>query len=147
MIKLNSNGYVNSIGHKKIIAAANHFIGLLLSKTVAKNTEVVISLKKLPKEFNGFCQINDKEPNPYNPKSFLIEINGLINIVDMIKTLSHEFVHLRQFRTKELGYRDSYTTFRGVAYRANLPYRQHPWEKEAYKLEKSLLKSYLKTVV
>lgn len=142
MIKINFNGRVHPKNRAIIRKAADYFMQELLPSRKANNTFLEIRFLKMTTDFNGFCHIHDDEENDYSPKSFNIDMNGDLSLDDTLETLAHEMVHMRQFRNKELCYREAYTKFNGVAYSINMPYKKQPWEKEAYKLEKKLVKSF-----
>ena len=144
MIKINFNGHVPAKNQAVIRNAASYFMQELLPTRKANNTFLQVRFLKMTPDFNGFCQIHEDEENDYNPKMFTIDMNGKLSIEDMIETLAHEMVHMRQFRNKELGYREKHTNFNGTAYSINMPYKKQPWEKEAYKLEKTLSKKFFK---
>ena len=144
MIKINFNGRVPAQNRALVRKAADYFMQELLPIRKANNTFLEIRFLKMTSDFNGFCQIHEDEDNDYSPKSFSIDMNSSLSLDDMIETLAHEMVHMRQFRNKELGYRESFTRFNGVAYSINMPYKKQPWEKEAYKLEKKLTKKFFK---
>lgn len=143
MMKINFNGYVRGKNRATIREAAQFFLQELLGSRKAGNTQLDLRFRKLRCGASGYCQIHDDEDNNYSPKMFTIDINGNLSIKEMLETLAHEMVHLRQFRNKELGYRENYTLYRGTAYRIDLPYDKEPWEKEAYKLEKVLVEKFV----
>jgi len=147
MIKINFNGHVPAKNQTVLRSAADYFMQELLSARKINNTFLQIRFLKMTDDFNGFCHVHDDEENDNNPKMFNIDVNSKLSIQDMIETIAHEMVHMRQFRNKELVYRDKFTRFNGVAYSVNMPYKKHPWEKEAYKLEKTLSKKFLKECV
>lgn len=67
-----------------------------------------------------------------------IEIKRLYNRDEMLQNLAHELVHAKQYITGQLD--PDLNTWQRKTY--NLPYRQQPWEVEAYKLEEELFKTY-----
>ena len=146
MIKINFNGRVLPKNRAIIRQAADYFMQELLPTRKVNNTFLEIRFLKMTSDFNGFCQIHDDEDNFYSPKSFSIDMNGNLSLKDMIETLAHEMVHMRQFRNKELCYREAFTKFNGIAYSINMPYKKQPWEKEAYKLEKKLSNAFFKSI-
>ena len=143
MIKINFNG-LKTPYRKTVRSAVEFFMQELLSKRKSDNTELTVRFIKLPSNIHGFCHIDDDEDNLYSPKTFNIDISSKLGLERLLETLAHEMVHMRQFRNKELCYRENYTRFRGVAYSLDMPYEKEPWEKEAYKLEKSLVKKFMK---
>lgn len=143
MMKINFNGYVRGEARTTIRAAAMFFLQELLGTRKAANTDVDIRLVKLRCGASGYCHIHEGEDNSYAPKWFNIDIDGSMSLKTILETLAHEMVHLRQFRNKELGYRENYTRWMGRAYRLDIPYDREPWEKEAYALEKVLVAKFV----
>ena len=143
MIEIKFNRYLPAPQRKTVRAAAEFFMQELLPTRKANNTDLVIRLIQLPRGISGFCSIHDLEDNDYNPKMFSIDLNGNMKLNDVLETLAHEMVHMRQFRNKELGYRNNYTRFRGRVYSLDMDYDKEPWEKEAYKLESILVKKFV----
>ena len=75
-------------------------------------------------------------------KKYEIRLFHSSDIYDMLATVLHEMVHIKQFRVGELGYSPVLTWHDGT--RANdVDYDEQPWEKEAFKLEKKLVKKLL----
>ena len=144
MIQINFNSIRGADIKRQVRDAANFFMNELLSSRKSKNTHLEIRFIKLPKNIHGYCCIHEDDYNPNNPTMFSIDISPTLTLEKIITTLAHELVHLRQFREKQLKYRDKYTLFRGYAYSLDTPYEKEPWEKEAYKLEKSLVKKFTK---
>lgn len=143
MIKINFNRHITGADRKTIRSAANYFLSNLLSKRKLENTYVDLSFVNMPKFMHGFCNIHDDDDNAYNPTYFKVEINGKLKINDIIRTIAHEFVHLRQFRNKELQYRESFNRFRGKTYSLDIDYKDEPWEREAFKLESKLYNQFI----
>lgn len=61
----------------------------------------------------------------------------------MMTTIMHEMVHVKQFRSRSLSYEPLLMWHDGTFYN-EVPYPEQPWEIEAYKLEKILIKKLLK---
>jgi hypothetical protein len=147
MIKINFNKHIHGDDRKVIRQAANYFLSNLLSKRKLDNTFVDLSFVNMPKFMHGFCNIHDDDDNAYNPTQFRVEINGSLKRNDIIRAIAHEFVHLRQFRNKELQYRNGFNRFRGKTYSLDIDYKNEPWEKEAFKLEEQLYNQFIKESV
>jgi len=64
---------------------------------------------------------------------------------DWLSTLFHEFEHIRQFLDDELELEHSHAIWKGkLIDRSKMDYWNSPWEKKARKVEKKLLRKYLK---
>ena len=79
-------------------------------------------------------------------REFTITINASQELDDILETIAHEMVHVKQYARGE----HAQLMTRGV-YRwkkeyfpLDYPYKKQPWEKEAYKLEKVIMKAYKK---
>ncbi len=64
---------------------------------------------------------------------------------DILKTLCHELVHVSDYVSGELTWRDSGLMWKGVSYEADtlIEYFKLPYEVKAYGMEKGLLVSFL----
>ena len=69
-------------------------------------------------------------------RSYYIRINRQLSVDDLIKTIFHEFVHIKQHIKKEFG---------GDVFAISndkVAYEDRPYEVEAFRLEKELLEEY-----
>ena len=64
---------------------------------------------------------------------FTIEINKRLGVKSIIKTVIHEMVHVKQYAEGRL----TQTEWMGRPH-PDLPYRELPWEVEAWNMEKTL---------
>lgn len=123
---------------KDLIEAANFFGELLLGPKLAKNIHIKIKIKnKL--DVLGECGPISVGRNPRN-----FEINLCKRNKDIISTLAHEMVHVKQFARNELGQLWEIKTPRGVLCKARWKgknwtpsrrednYYDAPWEVEAH---------------
>lgn len=138
MVKINFNGYIRGKDRKVVREAINFFMSDQLPGRKGESTHLEVRFISLPKSVHGVCSVHDEETNSYAPRMFSIDVSGKLSLKKTVETIAHEMVHLRQFRNKELRYRQNYTSFNGKAYSHDLPYEKEPWEKEAYKLESVL---------
>lgn len=72
-----------------------------------------------------------------NHKTFELEIQKGMKLYDIISTVCHEMVHVKQYYRKELAHTGKEHTWKSKSY-ADLSYTDQPWEKEAFRLEESL---------
>lgn len=75
-------------------------------------------------------------------KKYEVRLFHSSNIYDILSTVLHEMVHIKQFRVGELGYSPILTWHDGTR-ESDVKYDDQPWEKEAFKLEKKLVKKLL----
>ena len=91
----------------------------------------------------GFC---DFVGDPYRPRDFLIEINTHIekdfNREMYIRTLIHEFIHLKQWVRGTLKYKSGKLHFNDDSV-AKYDYMDQPHEIEAYGLEEELYLDFI----
>lgn len=76
------------------------------------------------------------------PHSFEIVLDGGVSRKTCLTTLAHEFVHVKQFCTKELKFGHAIDTWCGKKYYHGAAYESLPWEKEATRLETNLYDAY-----
>lgn len=134
MIRINIKGRVKQ--KKKMYEFAELVAGHLMPR-VRRNVDIDISMVTHCDEGHlGLCW-GDKK---------LVEIeiarkNGRYQLCaeDIAMALAHELVHAKQFIKGEL--HPSLQTWCKEDH-SKTPYRRQPWEKEAYKLEKKLVKLY-----
>lgn len=136
-----------------MIAEATHFFAeQLLGKRLAKHIVLEIELvNKL--DVVGEC-INEDDHK--NPRYFTINLKRQKDIEEMIKTLAHEMVHVKQYARNELGkdliaskngtFKLS-TRWKGEPWspgRNEDAYYDSPWEIEAYGREVGLYAKYVR---
>jgi hypothetical protein len=127
------------------------------SKKLRDNIEVNIHLKHHSNE--GEASL-DEETNRYRPRSFRIvldhhrmrtnEMTGeertdMEWFVEILKTLAHEIVHVKQYVMGELKSRDVGLVYKGINHDPKnlMEYYDLPYESEAYGREKGLLYGFL----
>ena len=98
------------------------------------DVDIFITLKpNLNNNLNGWCQHNYRN-------NFEIAVDGNLPTNELIRTVCHEMVHVKQGVKNELSNTDNKycRVWKGVEYK-----NEHPWEVEAYKLEKQLFSSFM----
>jgi len=79
----------------------------------------------------GYCMMTDDH------KTFELEIRKGMNLYDLISTVCHEMVHVKQYYRKEMD--DTNNRWKSKKLPdAGLDYMDRPWEKEAFRLEEKL---------
>ena len=131
---------------------------LIPSKRLRDNLMIDIHLKHHSNE--GEAKLASGT-NRYRPRAFKIildhhrmETNEMTGetrtdmewFVEILKTLAHEIVHVKQYVLGELRYRDAGLLYKGVNHEAMslMEYFELPYEIEAYGREKGLLYGFLK---
>ena len=92
-----------------------------------KTLDVEIQINNLKNNTAGYCMMADDN------RTFELEVNKKLDIVEMITTVCHEMVHVKQYARNELGINENHD---------GQNYFDLPYEKEAYKLQEVLLKEY-----
>ena len=106
-----------------------------MGKRLISGLEITINLKKnLPEEENEGNAI--WEDDGYRPKEFTIELDSTAKIRNLLITLAHEMVHVKQWARNEM-YEYSNTVgmvrFKGEKiHLKEIEYWDYPWEIEAY---------------
>lgn len=133
---------------KELIEAANYFAAILMGPKLSNNIKLRIVVKtKL--DVLGECEFLDKGRSPRKFKITLRKRNE-----NIISTLAHELVHVKQFARNELGQLWEVETFFGPSCIARWQgshwsakqreddYYDSPWEIEAYGREVGLYRRW-----
>ena len=130
MINFRDRPYIRPSVKNEAIAATDWFLRKYIEPELKDEEPTFIDIsfnKRL--DTMGLC--TDEEDN-----EFLVEINPVgQDKNDMIRTLIHELIHVRQYRTGQMQPVTGGTKFKGKRYDLDSEYFDTPWEKEAYKLE------------
>ena len=74
----------------------------------------------------GFCSCQ-------NINEFLIELDKTLNVQELIETICHEMIHVKQYATGELVEKGKNILYKNCLYESSSD--SSPWEKEAYEKE------------
>ena len=111
----------------------SHILSVLLPRY--RTLDITVSLKKLHGDALGYCMMED------NNRTFEIEVDKKLNISELVTTICHEMVHVKQYARNEMTdecVQYGYATWKGRKVNPKTVYYDLPWEKEAYKLQDSL---------
>lgn len=116
-------------GKKKEKEIASEVVFWCVKKLMPRlqNLDVEVHIKNT-KELEGYCvQCDDRE--------YEIGIRRGLSLYDLIATICHEMVHVKQYVRKEMdqGYR-----WKTRKVLEHTDYMDLPWEKEAFRLEQQL---------
>lgn len=108
---------------------------LITSKRLRDN--IYLTVKFNPK-INVWAFASIEEYNSSKKaREFLIEIHPWIGAAEILKTLAHEMVHIKQFVHGETN--ETLSKWKGISIDSDaIDYYQHPWELEAYSYETGL---------
>lgn len=119
----------------EVEACLNTIVYAFNTLDIPGKTSIELKFEKKSTQWSGLTLQNSL-------KKYEVRLFHSSDIYDMIATVLHEMVHIKQFRVGELGYTPVLTWHDGT--RANdVEYDKQPWEKEAFKLEKKLVKKLL----
>lgn len=126
--------------NKKYKEALNFFASCLFTPQMNRHLEVTVCFKKNMGDHHGMVSVED-----YNvigsPRHFLIEIRKDDKEEEIIKTLAHEMVHVRQYVRSELN--EEMTYWRGRKVNSDeIPYSEQPWEIEAEQQGQELYRKF-----
>ncbi len=137
-MKIQTRGFKNKILIDYVRSASEFFIDHLITPKLSDRLDIKIVLKKIS-EADGLCIKQDKY-------KYLIELNKNLNFENLLITLAHEIVHVKQYVTMELKVWNilgkDVDVWRGRRFR-NLNYDDQPWEMEATDLEVYLFQDFV----
>jgi len=120
----------NKIQRKICEDVANFMIGKLMPRM--RTLDIEINLQKLTGDVVGWCQMNDTN------REFTLEISKDMTIKELVTTICHEMIHVKQYARKEMNdnlVENGQSVWRGRKVNPNTKYYDLPWEKEAYRLQ------------
>ena len=100
-----------------------------------RTLEIEVKIKNIKDDAVGYCMMGDTN------REFEIEIQKGMTIKELVTTVCHEMVHVKQYARKEMT--DVLTTsgkahWKGKLVHPDTKYYELPWEKEAYKMQDNL---------
>ena len=103
-----------------------------------RKIDIQVKLKKNLYHKRGLYGLMDMEDD----RTFRLEVD-YSDMDEMISTIMHEMVHVKQYLRKELVQLDEVYLWKNVAFgKYSVDYRKRPWEIEAYIIEDRLVKSF-----
>jgi len=92
-----------------------------------KTLDIEIQINNLKDQAVGYCMMQDDN------RTFELEVDKKLDDDELITTVCHEMVHVKQYARNELGINDNHD---------GENYYDLPYEKEAYELQEILLEEY-----
>jgi len=92
-----------------------------------KTLEIEIQINNLKDQAVGYCMMQDDN------RTFELEVDKKLDDDELITTVCHEMVHVKQYDRNELGINDNHD---------GENYYDLQYEKEAYELQEILLEEY-----
>jgi hypothetical protein len=119
--------------------AVQYYSDCLLTKKMQNNLKIVIKFDKKIKDF-GSAEIVGYNASK-KAREFLIRIHVGLGVRDILETLAHEMVHVKQFA---YGHTDeTLSRWKEHLIFDELDYWFQPWEIEAHGLESGLLTKFV----
>lgn len=97
------------------------------------DTDLILEFKVLKNFQYGFCDYDEDE--------VIITLSKKLSVDDLIRTLFHELVHVKQYTEGRLQHGKLWC---GI--KVDADYDNLPWEIEAFKMEQIMVDSYLESV-
>lgn len=125
---------------------------LWISERKKANSVLYIRIQKLPASEPSYGLAYHNACSSYHAKSYTIQINTAVarTKIAFLETLMHELVHIWQMANRNLlryslnAKKDKFiAVWRGIEYDPYKGYSKHPWERQAFRMEKPLTEAYL----
>lgn len=117
-------------GRKKEREIAEKTVNWCIKKLMPRMKTLNISVEFEKIEAYGYCMQEDR-------RDYTISIRKNLPLFELVGTICHEMVHVKQYARKELRDENGKTMWKTKNH-SNTNYEDAPWEKEAYKLERGL---------
>jgi len=118
--------------------AAIFYAQELMSPRMLENIFIRIKFKKI--DAHGYASVTEFSPSN-KPRQFEIEIHPGIGAKEILKTLAHEMVHIKQYATGDMNV--NCTRWKGSKVESP-DYWTEPWEIEAYGTQPGLWVKFAK---
>ena len=107
-----------------------------------RTLNLTFSIKSLKSLYGQLEQLDDKR------REFSVVLDKNADTKDLIRTVIHEMVHVKQYIRKEMDSEvvGSRMRWKSKTYPYDIEYNDMPWEKEANKLETKYGNEYLKEI-
>ena len=121
------------------LQAIGFFADKLLTKQLNRHIIVNVVFRK-NLDHLGLTYVDDYNSSG-KPREFTLEIYRKQTEEEILKTLAHELVHVRQYSIGDLN--EEATLWQGRLMESNLAYDNQPWEIEANELADILYEEYI----
>ena len=107
-----------------------------------RTLNLTFSIKSLKSLYGQLVQLDDKR------REFSVVLDKNVDTKDLIRTVIHEMVHIKQYIRKEMDSEivGSRMRWKSKTYPYDIKYDDMPWEKEANRLETKYGNEYLKEI-
>ena len=119
-------------GTKKQRELAEMVVNWSITKLMPKmrTLDIAVELSSMSgDDAYGYCMEEDTN------REFTVTIRKSLPIFELVGTIIHEMIHVKQYARRELRVAHGNTMWKKKSYN-NVSYIDAPWEKEAYRLER-----------
>ena len=132
-------------GRKKQRQVVEHVVKWSIKKLNLhriRTLNLTFSIKTLKSLYGQLEQLDDKR------REFSVVLDKNVDTKDLIRTVIHEMVHIKQYIRKEMDSEivGSRMRWKSKTYPYDIKYDDMPWEKEANRLETKYGNEYLKEI-
>ena len=132
-------------GRKKQRQVVEHVVKWSIKKLNLhriRTLNLTFSIKSLKSLYGQLEQLDDKR------REFSVVLDKNVDTKDLIRTVIHEMVHIKQYIRKEMDSEivGSRMRWKSKTYPYDIKYDDMPWEKEANRLETKYGNEYLKEI-
>jgi len=128
---------------RELIADIADCIGpIVLGPRLARAVSIDYIIKR-KLDADGWCEWMDDN---LCPREFKIEVRAEQTYLNLVLTICHEMIHVRQMAKRELYeifFPKQMQVWKGKRLKKAIPYAKQPWEAEAYKLQEELAKRFM----
>lgn len=112
----------------EVFTFAEYFLGF------DEDLMITIDFKLLDDNVYGYAEPEDID-------EYIIEVHSHLTKKDVVKTIFHELIHVKQFLDGKLD--EDGMTWMGIKYKStSMPYNELPWEEEAHRVEGLMSKEF-----
>lgn len=141
ILLLNNHGHPDERFNEYVQRASQFYAEQLFPKQLLRHLVVSVKFSKHLDAF-GYTSV-EKRNSKGLAREFLIELHPYITGKEILKTLAHEFVHVKQYAYEELN--ESQTEWQGEPFDSDaVDYYELPWEIEAHGHEIGLFTNFAK---
>lgn len=125
---------VEAIGGNKVQRQiAEDVVSYMIKRLLPRHRtlDITVEFVDIKSDAVGFCMMCD------NNREFLIEVDKKQKIVQLVTTIVHEMIHVKQWVRNEMdnGCTGNAARWKSKTIPADTNYYDLPWEKEAYRLQ------------
>ncbi len=146
-VTLSGDNYIFNLGEDKYV---DTIVSVGLKELDVKGCSVTI--EEMPQKIKDlFYQQNQMnlEATVFGENDMYDILTSNLNRSSAILVISHELIHLKQYRTGRLNYvDDGFVTFDDKVYKVtDIPYNNRPWEVEAFNQQHDLARKVEKVLI